>query len=172
MKKIIFTTLMILLLMLTFVGCKSDTSNGENTIRNFITAYYSVNQSNFDFYKKAAITGAKDSEITDFEKIYEANNKKFKPYLSDKSYNAFLVNRLVVGRIANAYKNNVFIKIKSLNINKINEDKNEKTISYSYQLQLIETNKDTKKQKIVKKIGELTVIKQNGTWKIIDEISL
>jgi len=148
-----------------------STADGENVIRNFVTTYYSVNQNDLDFYKKATITGFNDSELADLNNIYETNNKKFKQYLSDKSYKYFVATRLCTGRIMKAYKNNIFIEIKNLKISKINEDKKANTIGYHYEVQLNQINKDTKKTEIVKVTGSLTVINQNGNWKIVDVIN-
>ena len=148
-----------------------DNKNGESTLGNFLIAYYSVNQSDFDFYKKATITGYEESELADLDNIYETNNNKFKPYLSDKSYNNFIAHRLCTGRIMKAYKNNVFIEIKDLKIIKINEDKKAKTIGYHYELKLNQINKDTKKEEIIIVTGSLTVVNENHNWRIVDVIS-
>ena len=170
----IFTIALISVVFLVNPKIKSNIDNyasSESTIRNFVTTYYSVNQSDFDFYHKATFTGFTDAEMADLDNIYETNTKKFKPYLSAKSYKAFVGNRLCVGRIMKAYKNNVFVEIKDLKISKINEDKKAKTIGYHYELQLNKINKDTKKAEIVKVTGSLTVINQNGHWEIVDSIS-
>lgn len=149
----------------------NDNKSGESTIGNFVIAYYSVNQSDFDFYKKATITGFEESELADLDNIYETNNKKFKPYLSDKSYNNFIAHRLCIGRIMKAYKDNVFIEIKDLKITKTNEDKKAKTIGYHYELKLNQINKDTKKEEIIEVTGSLTVVNENDNWRIVDVIS-
>lgn len=169
MKKIVTFILISSLLTLTFMGCKNDNSKSQNAIKNFLTAYYTVNQNDYDYYQKM-INGVKEFELKDFNKIYEENSKKYKQYLSDKSYNAFYAQRLSYLRIAKAYNNNVFTKIKNMKISKENEDKTEKTIGYHYEIELNQINKHTKEIEIEKVTGNLTVINKNGYWKIVDVI--
>lgn len=168
MKKIFI--LILSLLLLTFTGCKNDNSKSQDTIKNFLTAYYTVNQYDYDYYQKM-INSAKESQVQDINKAYEENSKKFEQYLSDKSYSEFYAQRLSYGRIAKAYKNNVFTEIKDLKISKMSEDKTAKTIGYHYEIELNQINKDTKKAEIVKVTGNLTVINTNNSWKIVDEIN-
>jgi len=170
MKKLIVLISLVFLLSIIFTACNKDSANGERTVRNVLTAYYSVNQSDYDYYKKMT-KGATDSEFADFNKSYETNSKKFEQYLSDKSYNDFYNSRVSYLRIEKAYKNNVFVEIKNLTITKEREDKKEKTIGYDYKLQLKQTNKDTKKTNIVTKNGTMTVINKDGHWKVVDIIS-
>lgn len=148
----------------------SENLYGERTIRDFVTAFYTVNQDDFDFYQRM-MNGAKESELEDFNKSYETNTKKFEQYLSVKSYKDFYPRRLSYLRAYDAYKNNALREIIDLKISKINDDKKAKTIAYHYEVQLKEINRDTKKEKIINKTGPLTVIRENGHWKIIDGIS-
>jgi len=170
MKRVIIFISLVLLLSIIFTACSKDTANGKSTVKNVITAYYSVNQSDYDYYKEM-IKGATESELANFDKNYETNSKKFEQYLSDKSYKSFYNSRVSYLRIDKAYKNNVFVEIKSLTITKEREDKKEKTIGYDYKLELKQTNKDTKKVEVIKKNGTMTVINENGKWKVVDIIS-
>ena len=148
----------------------SEDLYGEKTIRDFVTAFYTVNQSDFDFYKKAAY-GYPESEQKDFDERYEANNKSFMKYLTDKSYNNFLGSRSGNLRVSEAYINNSLREIIEIKIRLINDDKKFKTIAYHYEAQIKEINRDTKKEKVINKTGPLTVTRENGHWKIIDGIS-
>ena len=171
MKKIISIILIISLFTITFTGCNNDSTNSQSTIRKFITALYTVTQSDYNYYQKME-NEAKDSKLADFDKIYETNSEKFHIYLTDKSYNNFYASRFSYLRIMKAFKSNVFVEIKDLKISKINEDKKAKTLGYRYELQLNQINRDTKKSEIIKMVSYLTVINENGNWKIVDGISL
>jgi hypothetical protein len=115
--------------------------------------------------------GLKESEAAKYQQAYEENNKKFQQYLTDKSYKAFNASRLSILRIQKPYNNNVFTEIKDLEISIYREDKTAKTIGYHYEMKLNQINKDTKKIETVNRSGNLTVIKENGYWKIVDVIS-
>lgn len=157
----------VLLIITIFSGCSNNSS--EKTIENFITALYSVNQSDFDYYEKMT-KGSNPSGVAENDKAYNANTQNFQQYLTKESYQSFFDERLSYLRIANAYNSNSFTKIKKLKIKKIKEDKNNNTISYKYEFQLDKANKDTKKIETTSKSGLLTVINENDTWKIIDKI--
>lgn len=169
MKKITIITLIVSLLITSFAGCTNNSS--KNTVKNFLTALYSVNQSDYDYYEKM-VKGSKSSELEADTKVYKTNTRNFQQYLSDKSYQSFYNERLSYLRIANAYNNNYFTKIKDLKISKTKEDKINETITYHYEFQLNQTNKDTKKLETINKSGVLTVFNENGTWKILDIIVL
>ena len=148
----------------------SEDLYGERTIRDFVTAFYTVNQDDFDFYKKVQ-TGYPEFEQKDFDERYEANSKSFMKYLTDKAYNNFLGSRSGNLRVSEAYITNSLREIIDIKIRLINDDKKFKTIAYHYEAQIKEINRDTKKEKIINKTGPLTVIRENGHWKIIDGIS-
>lgn len=169
MKKTIVFTTILSILMLMFTGCKNDNLEGEAVIKNFLTAYYTIDKSAYDYYNKMT-KGATESELSENNVLYETNTNKFQQYLTDKSYQAFYTSRLSYTRIRNSFQNNNFQKINSLKISKFNEDKT--TISYKYNMQLEETNQDTKKTTLAKESRTLSVTKENGSWKIVDIISM
>jgi hypothetical protein len=168
MKKVV-SFILTLLFTLTFAGCQNDASNGQDIIKHFLTAYYTVNQNDYKYYE-SNINGTKETQLIEATKTYEENTKKFQQYLTDKSYEAFYAERLSYLRIDKAYKSNVFIEVKDIKMSKYSEDKKAKTIVYEYEVKLNETNKDTKKSEVVKVNGNFTVIASDGGWKIVNKI--
>lgn len=168
-KKAVAFTVVLSFILLVFTSCKSQ--GGEKVLRDFITEFYTVDQSDYDFYEKA-IKGANESEVAEFDKAYETENKKFKPYLTDNSYVAFVNDRLSVARIKNFYAKGNLAEVKDIKISKSSENEKEKTITYNFELQLKEKNKDTKKEETTKKSGTITVINENDTYKIVDAIPI
>ncbi|WP_139376141.1 hypothetical protein, partial [Clostridium oryzae] len=129
MKKIVALSTAVLFTMFLFISCKTD--DGETTIKNFIKDYYTVNQSDYNYYKQMN-SGTKISGIAKFDKSYESHTKKFKQYLSAEAYQEFYATRVSYLRIEEAYKNGYFVKLNSINIIKKEKDEDEKTIIYKY----------------------------------------
>lgn len=169
MKKAVVFTVVLSFILLVFTSCKSQ--GGEKVIKDFITEFYTVDQSDYDFYEKM-MKGVKESEAEDLNKAYETENKKFKPYLTDSSYAAFVNDRLSFARTKNFYAKGNFAEVKDIKIIKASENKKEKTITYNFELQLTEKNKDTKKEQVTKRSGTITVINEDGTYKILDGIPM
>ncbi|OPJ61962.1 hypothetical protein [Clostridium oryzae] len=168
MKKRFVLIITLLFAISLLVSCKTD--NGEKTVLNFLKAYYTVNQKDFDYYQQMA-NDAKASGDDEYNKSYESHTKKFKQYLSNSSYKFFDEKKASYTRIADAFNNNYFAKISSIKITGTEKDKKAKTITYNYTYQFSEVNKDTKKTKKMKLSGALTVKKENNNWKIINSIS-
>lgn len=166
LKKVIILVAMATVLITAFTACNSN--GAEKTLRNFLTAFYSVNQSDYDYYEK--MIGRKPSEPAEADELYKTNTQKFEKYLTDKSYQPFLNERLSYLGIANAYKGNYFVEVKNIKLGKISEDKESKTICYHYDIELNGVDKDTKKAEPINKNGTLTVVNENGNWKIVDKI--
>jgi len=139
-------------------------STGYMTVKNFVTAYYTVSQEDYDYYMESL----KGVPLTDT--TYIAITNKFKPYLSNLSFVSFTSSRLSYKRVLTSYKNNVTVKVKSITIkeNFNNADTQAKTKEYYYELQLNETNIKTKEITVVNHASTLTVVNENNTWKILN----
>jgi hypothetical protein len=170
---------LIALIIFSSVGlvCLTNSSKNKNpdeskkTVQDVLTALYTVTQDDIEYYQKM-VNGAKPEELKNWNDLYENTTAKFKTYLSDNSYQTFYAERLSYLRIKNAYENNYYTKIKSMKIDKIKEDKQNKTITYHYDIEISQINLETNKKDIVNKTNTLTVTEQNGTWKILDGIKI
>jgi len=145
-------------------------STGYMTVKNFVTAYYTVSQEDYDYYT-ASLKGVPSTEIPLTDTTYIAITDKFKPYLSNLSFASFTSSRLSYKRVLTAYKSNVLVKVKSIAIkeNFNNADTQAKTKEYYYQLQLNETDIKTKKVTVVSHASTLTVVNEDNTWKILSK---
>lgn len=176
-RKSLLLSLITVVLLLGVTGYMVFGRSGKNldesqkTVENFLTNLYTITQDDHDYYKKM-IKGAKPDELKAFDELYDNTTGKFKTYLSDKSYEKFYAERLSYLRIKSAYENNYYTKIKNMKIDKIKEDKQNKTITYHYNIEISQINLETNKEDIVNKTNTLTVTEQNGTWKILDGIKI
>jgi len=143
-------------------------STGYMTVKNFVTAYYTVSQDDYNYYA-ASLKGAPSAEIPLTNAAYIAITDKFKPYFSNLSFTLFTSSRLSYKRVLAAYKSNVLVKVKSITIKEDfnNADTQAKTKVYYYELQLNETDIKTKKITVVSQTSKLTVINEDNTWKIL-----
>jgi len=139
-------------------------STGYMTIKNFVTAYYTVSQEDCDYYA-ASLKGVPLTDTT-----YIAITDKFKPYLSNLSFASFTSSRLSYKRVLTAYKSNVLVKVKSITIKENFKKANTKakTKEYHYELQLNETDIKTKKITVVSHASTLTVVNEDKIWKILN----
>lgn len=144
-------------------------STGFMTVKNFVTAYYTVSQGDYNYYKSTLKDGVPtDKQLTDSSYIKTVS--PFEPYLSDLSYIAFTSSRLSYKRVLTAYKNNVIIKVKNVAINENfkNANTKAKTKEYHYVLLLNEKDRKTGITKVVSRSAVLTVIFEKNTWRILN----
>src|SRR5665647_3109069 len=73
-------------------------STGYMTVKNFVTAYYTVSQEDYDYYT-ASLKGVPSTEIPLTDTTYIAITDKFKPYLSNLSFASFTSSRLSYKRV-------------------------------------------------------------------------
>ncbi len=171
MNKIISIILLSLFMVSSFASCNKNSDESQKTVENFLTTLYTVTQDDFEYYQKMII-GAKPDEVKIYDEVYETATAKFKKFLSDKSYEKFYVDRLSYLRIKSAFENNYYTEIKSIKIEKTKEDKQNKTITYHYEIEISQIDLETSKEEIVKKSNTLTVIEENGLRKVLDGIKI
>lgn len=146
MKKRLFILLILCFALASFSGCSSS---GDSEIKKLVKSYTN-DLYNVDNY---------ETEI-DYDKITE----KFKPYLTDNSYNEFYAQRLSIMSIDEASKDKYNQKVKDIKMNL--SKKGDKEVLVDYEVELERTYTDSNNKEVISKKDSLKVINDNGDWKI------
>lgn len=117
-----------------------------------------------------------EKENTTVEQEVEAilkEQEEYKPFLTEKGYESFVVNRQSSIATIYAVKNKVNMKINKMdfeNMNQANMEKETYAFKYSIDIELSPSELTSSKgTSVVTKTGNMTVVKENDTWKVLKD---
>lgn len=99
--------------------------------------------------------------------------EEYKPFLTEKGYEAFTVNRQSAIATIYAAKNKVNMKINKIefeNMNQANMEKDTFSFRYSVDIELSPSEMTSSRgTSVVTKTGHMTVVKENDVWKVLKD---
>ncbi|WP_035292815.1 hypothetical protein [Clostridium sp. KNHs214] len=176
MLKKIFLICVVVIIMFLAAGCSS--SKEAKLTKEFLQKYYTVSETDYEKYKEIILSGDKldvqksEKDIgLDYEKvkkIYQDENEKFKPYLSEEAYGDFMKMREAVGRIDKAYKGKYYIEVDKIQIDKKDkvEVNNEECIKFSYTMKYSKKYIDKNTVENLQVKGSILLEMLGEQWKI------
>lgn len=111
-----------------------------------------------------------EQEIQDLLKEQE----EYKPFLTEKGYEAFVANRQNAIATTYAVKNKVNMKVNKMRFENMNQGNMEKdTFSFRYSIDIELSPSELTSSRgtsIVTKTGHMTVVKENDEWKVLKDV--
>lgn len=156
--------LLVGILMLSFVGCSTNVSEGssaESVITKYVNTYYTINKEDIELYKKI-VGGNKD--INDQVRDTNKASERFKDLMTDTAYADFINTRMSYGRCKEASEGNYYVTVKSIKLEKDSE--NAETRVYYYDIELIQTSILGNEVKNIKDKKQITLSKIKDSWKV------
>lgn len=160
----IFSLLLVSILMFSFVACSpkdSEDSSAESVITEYINTYYTITKDDIDLYKK--ITGG-NKDINVLVSDTNKANEKFKNLMTDTAYADIVNTRMSYGRCKEGSKNNYYVTVKNIKLEKDSEDTQTKV--YYYDIELIQTSILGNEVKSIKEKRQITLSKIKDSWKV------
>jgi hypothetical protein len=115
--------------------------------------------------------------VDDIETDIEERLKKqdeYKPFLTEKGYTAFAMNRQSAIATGYALKNKLNMKVTKLELENMHQDNMEEdtfSFRYSIDIELSPSEMtDSRGKGEVTKTGHMTVVKENGEWKVLKDL--
>lgn len=160
MKKflIFFCTILVLLFNMLFLSSCSN-KNVQKSIKEFLNIYYTV--SDYNIYTNSIDTV--NSSTNNYLKIHE----KFKPYLTEESYEDILNSRVYFLFLKSNYEQKSNSSIKSISLKKVSEDKDKNLVVFNYNLKLLLSYPNTKKQVTLNESGQIQAYNKENMWKFV-----
>jgi hypothetical protein len=115
--------------------------------------------------------------VDDIETDIEERLKKqeeYKPFLTEKGYTAFAMNKQSAIATGYALKNKLNMKVTKLELENMHQDNMEEdtfSFRYSIDIELSPSEMtDSRGKGEVTKTGHMTVVKENGEWKVLKDL--
>ncbi|MDF9414321.1 hypothetical protein E1B06_22115 [Brevibacillus laterosporus] len=141
------------LVLLLLVGCNSSSVPNEKEVMEITLAY---NKARFELNQK-------DFSVKDKQELFPEINERMKQYSTEKVYQEFVRIR-GAGYAIEAAKLGKAIQVKEITISKLEEVEKSLNVDYNMIVQINSSeNNETSEHKV---LGQLTLIKENDSWKI------
>ncbi|MGG1444677.1 hypothetical protein ABE354_22000 [Brevibacillus laterosporus] len=156
------------LVFILLVGC-SSTSSVESDALTMLTNY---KKAQYELSYNQIADGNYDKLTSDGEKananlqVIKGINEKVKPFLTEKEYEIFLKNRTSQLTLDAVINQKYDIKVEKLELNETTLENNNQSIVGHYSMVLKLISISDKSEKLITKNGQLTLIKENDSWKI------
>ena len=157
MNKAIKLLTILLLAIITFIGCTSKEINSEQVAKEFGIILYTVDKEQVTEYKNMIEEG----------KLIEFSiNKNIQPLMTEKGYERILSNRHSILNIQVCAKGNYTLEVTDFILNENLYGEKEDKATYYYEAKLRFVSNDGKYEQTVTAKGYIGLLKENGQWKV------
>lgn len=148
--------LLVVCISLWLVGCGSAISDkdAKGVIKEYKSLLYNV------------------EDYNSYEVVFETPEtllkfiEQFKPYYTEKGYAKFVANRTPLMVLQACFNGKHNLEFEDITFNKVSKKTKENKVIFDYEVKIKVTYPETNTEKIVNELGQASLVKENGNWKI------